>query len=134
MSYLPQFLLVLCLASASICVAATRRKPAPAAPAPKAAAVDQTAAIRHAIDAEQQHVVDCVVKSAPSGRWSVTVRLQAKLNSAGQMLSLKLDVTPEPSDVEGKKTCIDQVLRNATYPKSAAPLTSIDREWTFSMQ
>lgn len=99
------------------------------APASTAAA---DAAIKQALDAEQQHIADCVVADAPQGAWAVTVKATVKVSSAGQVLSA--DVSFEPAKAETTRACIEKVLRGIAYPKSPAPLTSITREWSFAMK
>ena len=118
--------LVLCLASSVAWSAAKKKKPA-------VPPVDETAAVRKAFDAQQDQVANCVVTHAPAGKWSLTVKVQATLNSAGQMMSLKLGLNPEPATPGPTRDCIDKVLRAAAYPKTAAPLINVDRDWTFTM-
>ncbi len=116
------------LALALAAPAAGKKKSA-RAPA-NTAALD--AAIKQALDGGQQHIADCVVAEAPQGAWAVTVKATVKINSAGQVMSA--DVSFEPAKPETTRACIEKVLRGIAYPKSAAPLTSISREWSFAMK
>ena len=98
--------------------------------AAETAAVD--AAIKKALDAEQQHIADCVLEGAPPGAWAVTVRATVKVTSAGQVMSA--DVSFDPAKPESTRACVEKVLRGIAYPTSPAPLISISREWAFAMK
>ncbi|MBL8954471.1 MAG: hypothetical protein JNK82_27075 [Myxococcaceae bacterium] len=90
------------------------------------------AAIKAALDAEQQKVADCVVSNAPPGAWSKTVTATVKINASGQVLSAEVKV--EPDAPPATRECIEKVLRAIAYPKSPGPLTRISREWSFAMK
>ena len=108
--------------------AAKKKKPAP--PQPDNAAAD--AAIRKALDAEQQAIADCVVADAPAGAWAVTVKATVRVNSAAQVMSA--DVSFDPAKPESTRACVEKVLRGIAYPKTTAPMISISREWSFAMK
>lgn len=97
---------------------------------PAAAATD--AAIKRALDDQQQKIADCVVADAPPGTWAKTVKATVKINSAGQVLAA--DVTLEPEGPVSTKECVEKVLRAVAYPRSAGPLISISRDWSFAMK
>lgn len=109
---------------------AAAKKKKVAAPPPDHVAAD--AAIKKALDAEQQNIADCVVADAPPGAWEVTVKATVKVNSAAQVMSA--DVSFAPSKPETTRACVEKVLRAIAYPKTAAPLISISREWSFAMK
>ena len=119
--------LIVC-AVCSIALAA-KKKPAPA---PSASATTE-AAIKKALDGAQEQVASCVVSGAPAGKWSLTAQIKLSITGAGQIMSLKIGLTPEPAGADKTRDCVEKVLRAVAFPKSNAPLINVDREWSFSM-
>jgi len=115
----------------ALAAAAPAKKAKKATPAANAAA---DAAIKKALDGEQQHIADCVVAEAPQGAWSLTVKAAVSINSAGQVMGTKISFEPAAGGSEKVRACVDKVLRAVSYPKSAAPLIDISREWAFAMK
>jgi hypothetical protein len=100
--------------------------PAKKKPPPKS---DVEASLRKALDSGQQKVADCVLSYAPDGAWSQTVKVKISINSAGQLMGSVVTMKPS-SDVA--RACIEKVVKALEFPKSAAPLITVEREWTFA--
>ena len=47
---------------------------------------------------------------------------------------LATGLTFDPSRSDKTKDCIDKVLRAITYPKSTAPMITVNHEWQFAMK
>ncbi len=123
-------LLVLALCLASVALAAPKKKKAAKKPPPDAALKKQLSA---ALDAVQPEVGGCVVaRSGDTKEWKVVVQVKVMLDGAGQVMEATAKLAPENDAAVA--SCIEGVLKKATYPAPHAPLTTAEREWTFAMQ
>jgi hypothetical protein len=101
---------------------------------PKPVAPEVHEAISKALDDAEQKVGGCILEGqGGSVVWNKVVKLSLTLDSAGKLMKAK--VAFEPDDVsDSVRTCVDGVLAAVTFPKTNAPLTNIERSWTFSMR
>ncbi len=120
--------LVLLCTAAAVAFAGPKKKKAPPKPPPAPAA---EAAISRALDTAEEKVGGCVLESAGPAPWTRVVRVKVSINGAGQVL--KSSVALEPDDAAGGKLrpCIEAALGAVAFPKSPAPLSNAEREWTF---
>jgi hypothetical protein len=123
-----KLLLLIALAAAAAAPARAPAKKKKAAP--ETAAIDT--AIKKALDAEQQHIADCVTANAPAPPWALTVNVKLSINGAGQVMGC--DVSLEPAAVETTRACVEKALRAVSYPKSGSTLIKVSREWAFAMK
>ncbi len=104
-----------------------RGKKAPPAPA--------SAQVKAALDAAQPEVSACVLDAAgDTSTWTQVVAVRVVLNGVGQVLEASAHLAPEGPSAAALKTCVEAALRRVTWPAPRAPLTTAEREWTFSMQ
>jgi hypothetical protein len=121
-------LLVVLLVSCST-FAAGKKKPKPATPPP-----DETGAVTKALDAVQDRVSNCVATTVPYDGKTLVAKVELKLNSGAQVMSLKVTLTPEPATADSTKACIEKAVRGAPFPKTVSPLVVVEREWSFKLE
>ncbi len=101
---------------------------------PKPVSPELRELIAKALDDVEQQVGGCVLEGQGGSLvWTKVVKLSLTLDSAGKLMKSK--VAYEPDDVsESVRKCVDAVLAATPFPKTNAPLTNIERTWTFSMR
>ena len=115
------------LVLASCALAAPKKKK----PVPKSAAnVATEAEIKKTLDGAETKVGACVLDNTP-GAFTLVVKAQLMLNSAGQLLGSTVTLAPEGPGAAKTRVCIDGVLKTLTWPKSTRPIVNAEREWTF---
>ncbi len=115
------------LVLASVALAAPKKKK----PVPKSAAnVATETEIKKTLDGAEAKVGACVLDNTP-GAFTLVVKAQLMLNSAGQLLGSTVTLAPEGEGGAKTRLCIDGVLKTLTWPKSSAPIVNAEREWTF---
>ena len=104
------------------------------APAPTAAVAE--AAIKKALDDAQPQVGGCVLEGVEPGAktWTQVVRLKVSINGVGQVLTLAATLEPANANAPKTKSCIEAALQQARWPTTHAPMVTVEREWTFSLQ
>jgi hypothetical protein len=109
-------------------VAAPKKKK-PAAPKP----VDLTTelAVKAVLNDAQGQIGACVLDNSPPGSLDLLVRAKVMINSAGQLMGATLVLVPEGPTAEKTRKCIDAVLQGLTWPRSMAPMVTLEREWNF---
>ena len=120
--------------SASLVMAAPKKKKAPAPPPKTAANIATEVAIKKALDGAEEKVGACALEHGGPGNWTIVVRAKIALNSAGQLMGTTLTLVPEVAAAEKLRKCIDDILQGLTWPKSQAPMVNAEREWTFSTE
>jgi hypothetical protein len=125
--------LVLSCLLATAAFAGPKKKPKKA-PAPTAAVAE--AAIKKALDDAQPQVGGCVLEGVEPGAktWTQVVRLKVSINGVGQVLTLDAALEPANTNAAKTKSCIEAALQKASWPTTHAPMVTVEREWTFSMQ
>ena len=115
------------LVLASLALAAPKKKK----PVPKSAAnVATETEIKKTLDGAEAKVGACVLDNTP-GAFTLVVKAQLMLNSAGQLLGSTVTLAPEGEGAAKTRVCIDDVLKTLTWPKSTGPIVNAEREWTF---
>lgn len=127
-----RLLLVLTCCAATLAFAGAPKKKGKAKPKP--APVSAEAEISKALDAAEAKVGGCVMDAAGPGTWTRVVRVKLALNSAGQLMSSKVEQTPDDAAAAKARPCIEDVLQGTTFPKHGGPIANADREWTFSTE
>ena len=125
--------MLLCLFASFVLAAPPKKKKAVVPPKPAANLVLE-AAIKKTLDGAEEKVGACVLDNNGPGAWTLIVKAQLTINSAGQLMGNTLTLKPEGPAAEELKKCIDGVLQQLTYPKSSAPLVNAEREWSFSTE
>lgn len=126
-----RFVLVMSLVMASLALAAPKKKKV----VPKSAAnVATEVELKNTLDAAEAKVGACVLDNGPPGAFTVVVKAQLILNSAGQLMGSAVTVAPESAGAAKTRVCIDAVLKGLTWPKSAGPIVNAEREWTFTTE
>jgi len=98
-------------------------------PVPSVKSVELT----KALDAVQPDAGNCVVGVlGGTNAWTAVVKVKLVLDAQGHIVGLQTTATPEGA--EKAAPCIEAVLKKASWPATHAPLTTVEREWTFSMQ
>ncbi len=104
-------------------------------PPPKSAATIATeVAVKKTLYGAEAQVGGCVLENAGPAAFTLVVKAQLTLNSAGQLMGTTLSMTPEWPTGEKLKKCVDGVLKGLTWPKSTGPIVNAEREWTFSTE
>lgn len=125
-----RFVLVSSLVMASLALAAPRKKKV----VPKSAAnVATEVELKKTLDAAEAKVGACVLENGPPGAFTLVVKAQLVLNSAGQLMSSTVTL-PESAGAAKMRVCIDGVLKGLTWPKSSGPIVNAEREWTFKAE
>lgn len=116
---------------AAIALAGPPKKKAPPAPAPVTPELHER--ISKALDEAEQKVGGCLLEGESGVVWTKTVKLNLSIDSAGNLVGSK--VLFEPDDVSATtRKCVDDALLAVAFPKTNAPLTRIERTWTFGMR
>lgn len=127
-----RFVLVLaCCVSALALAGAPKKK---GKPKPKPAPVSAESLISKALDDAEAKVGACVMDAAGPGAWTRVVHVKLALNSAGQLMSSKVELSPDDAAAAKARPCIEGVLQATAFPKHDGPLANADREWTFSTE
>lgn len=127
-----RLLLVLACCATTLALAGAPKKKGKAKPKP--APVSAEADISKALDAAEAKVGGCVMDAAGPGTWTRVVRVKLELNSAGQLLSSKVELSPDDAAAAKARPCIEGVLQGTAFPKHDGPIANADREWTFSTE
>lgn len=98
---------------------------------PPPADVATEVALKKTLDGAEEKVGGCVLENAAPGPISLKVKAKLVLNSAGQLMSKDLLLSPEGPANEKTKACIAGVLDGLTWPRSAGPIVNAEREWSF---
>ena len=126
-------LCLLCCLTAALAVAGPKKKSPPKKAKPAATLAAETA-IKQALDGAQAEVGGCVVNGAPDGAWKQTAKVKVILDGKGQVMDLSTSLEPANANEAKTRACIDAALRKLTWPQTHAPLTTVEREWAFSME
>ncbi len=121
---------------------------APAAPAAKAPAKapakgkakgktkggGTAAELTQMLVAKGSQVQDCAVSGAlDAGANRVEIATKVTINGRGQVINIttnvKVDKGPDGSKV---RECVDNLIRTIQFPTSAAPMITIERNWTIA--
>lgn len=75
-------------------------------------------------------VQDCAVKHALNrGSNSVDIKAKVTINNSGQLIDLRIDVKLDKGDPAPVRECMEKLVRGLKFPKSDAPLITIERDW-----
>lgn len=133
------FLLV-CTVCALTVAAAPKKKASPtkskkpAAEQPVDAAKQE--ALRAVLAGLQKDIGACVVNNEAGrpGEWKQTVRVKVTLDAHGSVMENKVDLEPETADAKDTRSCVEALVKGLTWPAPHAPLTTVEREWTFAFK
>lgn len=92
------------------------------------------AEVKKALDATQEKVGACVVSGAGAGAWTQVVKLKVVINGVGQVLSFDASLEPANDAASKTRACVEEAVRAAPFPKTHAPLVTVEREWTFKLE
>lgn len=101
---------------------------------PTAAKLATEAALKKTLDGVEGQIGGCVLDNAGPAAFTLVVKAQLTLNSAGQLMGTTITMSPAGAGAEKTRQCIEGVLEQLTWPKSVAPLINYEREWTFSTE
>ncbi len=124
--------LVVLAVLASVSLAAPPKK-SKKAPRPPPAVVTELE-VRLVLDGGQERVGACVLEGADDGPLHQVVLVKVTLNGVGQVMGAKVKLDPENAQATKTSECVEAVVRGLTYPKSGAPLITVEREWTFKAE
>ncbi len=136
-------LLAMASLSASSALAAPPAAPAAKAPAKapakgkakgKAKGGGTAAELTQMLVAKGSQVQDCAVSGAlDAGASRVEIATKVTINGRGQVINIttnvKVDKGPDGSKV---RECVDNLIRTIQFPASAAPMITIERNWTIA--
>lgn len=108
-----------------------KKKPAPK---PPDAHIAPQLALKKTLDGAEGKVGACVLDNAGPAAFTLVVKAQITLNSAGQLMGTTITMPSDGGNAEKTRQCIDGVLKELTWPVSNAPLINAEREWTFSTE
>lgn len=127
---LARFVLVMSLLLSLVALSAPKKKK----PVPKSAAnVATELEIKKTLDGAEAKVGACVLDNMP-GAFTLVVKAQLMLNSAGQLLGSTVTLAAEGAGAAKARVCIDGVLKTLTWPRSTGPIVNAEREWTFKTE
>lgn len=99
----------------------------------KAVPPETKLAIERILDGKADAVADCIMSQAVKrGAKSVDVSAQLLINNHGQIFDCKITTKTDRGENPALATCVENVLRSATYPTSQAPLVSAERSWSYA--
>ena len=118
-------------AAAAEPAAATAKPPAAASAKPPTTAKPP---LTELLAAKGSEVQDCAVSGAlDQGASKVQIGTHVTINGKGQIINVKttvaVDKGPDGSKV---RECIDKLIRSIQFPTSAAPMITIERNWTIA--
>ena len=92
------------------------------------------ATLTELLAAKGSEVQDCAVSGAlDQGASKVQIGTHVTINGKGQIINIKttvaVDKGPDGSKV---RECIDKLIRSIQFPTSAAPMITIERNWTIA--
>lgn len=115
-------------------VAPKGKKPAAAAATPvDLAKQDMLKAVLAGI---QKEVANCVVGNEADrpGEWKQTVAVKVTLDAHGSVMENKVALDPETADAKDTRSCVEEIVKGLKWPAPHAPLTIVEREWTFAFK
>lgn len=111
------------------------KKPAAAANAP---AVDQARQdlLKAVLAGIQKEVANCVVGNEADrpGEWKQSVAVKVTLDAHGSVMENKVALDPETADAKDTGSCVEALVKGLKWPAPNAPLTIVEREWTFAFK
>ena len=84
------------------------------------------------LQAKGSQVQDCAVSEAlDKGASSVEIATHVTINGRGQVINIKTNVKVDKGPDGSKvRECIDDLIKKIDFPQSAAPMITIERNWT----
>ena len=84
------------------------------------------------LQAKGSQVQDCAVSEAlDKGANSVEIATHVTINGRGQVINIKTNVKVDKGpDGTKVRECIDDLIKKIEFPNSAAPMITIERNWT----
>ena len=84
------------------------------------------------LQAKGSQVQDCAVSEAlDKGATSVEIATHVTINGRGQVINIKTHVNVDKGpDGTKVRECIDDLIKKIEFPNSAAPMITIERNWT----
>ena len=84
------------------------------------------------LQAKGSQVQDCAVSEAlDKGANSVEIATHVTINGRGQVINIKTHVNVDKGpDGTKVRECIDDLIKKIEFPNSAAPMITIERNWT----
>ena len=121
-------------AAASAKPPATAKAPAKGKGKGKGKPSGTAATLTELLAAKGSEVQDCAVSGAlDQGASKVQIGTHVTINGKGQIINVKttvaVDKGPDGSKV---RECIDKLIRSIQFPTSAAPMITIERNWTIA--
>jgi hypothetical protein len=124
-----------CAAALLLCLSAS----ADAAPAKggkkKAPPKTSTSPISAVLREKAPQVQECVIGNAlDKGAKKVDIRVKVTINKAGAVVNTEIEVTSDGGDKDKTKTCVESLVRAATWPAISTPLATAEQSWTLTAQ
>ncbi|MGV3619280.1 MAG: hypothetical protein ACO1OB_00605 [Archangium sp.] len=84
----------------------------------------------------QKEVANCVVGNEADrpGEWKQTVAVKVTLDAHGSVMENKISLDPETADAKDTRSCVEEIVKGLKWPAPHAPLTIVEREWTFAFK
>lgn len=91
------------------------------------------AALSAALDGRRDDIQGCALRLAGTAT-AIQVVTHLTLNNQGALINSRITVTAPGGDADGIKACVEGVVRTIKFPRSDAPLVTIDRTWDMKLQ
>ncbi len=107
-------------------------KPAAKKPKSKAKAGGTAAELTQMLQAKGSAVQDCAVNHGlDKGASKVAIVTKVTINGRGQVINIQTTVNLDKGS-EGDKVrdCVNELIKSIRFPESAAPMITIERNWT----
>lgn len=105
----------------------------PGAQAAKKKRLTPQAALSAALDGRRDDIQGCALRLAGTAT-RIQVVTHLTLNNQGHLINSRVAVDAPGADAEGIKACVLEVLKTIKFPRSDAPLITIDRTWEMKLQ
>lgn len=115
---------------------AATKAPATAKPAakkskPKAKMTGTAAELTQMLITKGPSVQDCAVNHGlDKGANSVAIVTKVTINGRGQVINIQTSVNVDKGEGDKVRDCVNELIKSIKFPESAAPMITIERNWT----
>lgn len=76
-------------------------------------------------------VQDCAVNHGlDKGANSVAIVTKVTINGRGQVINIQTSVNVDKGEGDKVRDCVNELIKSIRFPESAAPMITIERNWT----
>jgi hypothetical protein len=104
-----------------------------AAYAKKKSSTAQSAAVK-VLSSRSDAIAQCASLHLGPATPAIVVSVQIAFNNLGQVVVCDVSTSLPSPNGDALRGCVEKVLRGVSFPKSKVGLTTLTKEWRFSIQ